>query len=244
MSLTNLPDKSADWLAHAYSLGWTDIATIRVTPDLANLRRARSQRFADLTTVTLRAELQPAVRQHDVLFYNDSQFDLTNVKVTLRVSVNQEPLSPVNIRIARIPAKNRWLQEDAVLFFGNSYDSMNMARECDQCADTRPPQPQPAVTTVEVPRPSFNCANAATPSEKLICSDTGLAAQEREMAADYSKVLQHLIGAELDAFRAEHSQWFRQYARTCNAPMSQEDRKACIRGFLAQRIKQLQTALQ
>lgn len=59
--------------------------------------------------------------------------------------------------------------------------------------DRRPPAaaPRPAEPAVAPPRaqatsrPSFSCANARTRGEKAVCSDGGLAALDRQMAAQY-----------------------------------------------------------
>lgn len=49
---------------------------------------------------------------------------------------------------------------------------------------TPPPPSRPAPAPA---RPSFNCANAKTKSEIAVCADPGLAALDRNMAAQYSR---------------------------------------------------------
>ena len=65
-------------------------------------------------------------------------------------------------------------------------------------ADTPPPAPPSRTTTEMRPapspaptaaRPSFDCANARTRGEIAVCSDTGLAALDRQMAAQYVEAL-------------------------------------------------------
>ena len=47
------------------------------------------------------------------------------------------------------------------------------------------PAPPPRQNTTGVPRPSFNCALAATAVETMLCSDAGLAERDRQVAAQY-----------------------------------------------------------
>jgi uncharacterized protein YecT (DUF1311 family) len=54
-----------------------------------------------------------------------------------------------------------------------------------------PPQPQ-APEPIErqvTARPSFNCADASTRGELAVCQDTGLAALDRNMAAEYRRAM-------------------------------------------------------
>ena len=51
--------------------------------------------------------------------------------------------------------------------------------------DTAPPPPQPRATA----SPSFNCRDARTRGEIAVCSDPGLAALDRQMAAQFSTAL-------------------------------------------------------
>lgn len=49
------------------------------------------------------------------------------------------------------------------------------------------PAPQPGPPQAATARPSFNCANARTSGERAVCSDAGLAALDRNMAAQYGR---------------------------------------------------------
>jgi uncharacterized protein len=101
----------------------------------------------------------------------------------------------------------------------------------------------PAAGAQDIPRPSFDCAKATTPSENLICRDVELAAQEHEMADSYNAVLRRLPPDQAGGFRREHYKWFEEYRLTCDSSMSDEDRKSCIMRYMGDRIHELQTRL-
>ena len=52
-----------------------------------------------------------------------------------------------------------------------------------------PPQPQPQPQTSSNTHPSFDCADARTKGEIAVCSDSGLAALDRNMAAQYGRAM-------------------------------------------------------
>ena len=56
-------------------------------------------------------------------------------------------------------------------------------------ATTPPPAPSPPPAPNVTARPSFSCANARTRGEIAVCGDTGLAALDRQMAAQYVDAL-------------------------------------------------------
>jgi uncharacterized protein len=91
--------------------------------------------------------------------------------------------------------------------------------------------------------PSFDCAKASTESEKLICQDAALAAQDRRMADAYYAVLRRLPPEQTQAFRHEHYEWSIEYRKACNSPMADQQRKACIGYYLEDHTKQLQATL-
>ncbi|HEY8593519.1 MAG TPA: hypothetical protein VIL42_11760 [Sphingomicrobium sp.] len=51
------------------------------------------------------------------------------------------------------------------------------------------PSPAPAAPQTTSARPSFNCANASTRSERAVCSDSGLASLDRQMASQFNRAL-------------------------------------------------------
>jgi hypothetical protein len=50
---------------------------------------------------------------------------------------------------------------------------------------TNAPSPPPRPNATGAPKPSFNCALAATVVETMLCSDVGLAERDRQVAAQY-----------------------------------------------------------
>jgi hypothetical protein len=99
---------------------------------------------------------------------------------------------------------------------------------------------QTANTQSHVPQPSFNCATARTPVEKLICRDADLAVIESGMASEYRRALQQQSADHTAAFRRKHLEWFKQYSRACNTQMSDAERKDCAIRYLTARTRQLQ----
>ena len=61
---------------------------------------------------------------------------------------------------------------------------MNQVAPEEQPQPQQPPQPQPVQAS-----PSFDCDHAGNEAEFAICSDPGLAALDRQMAADYQRAL-------------------------------------------------------
>ncbi len=51
------------------------------------------------------------------------------------------------------------------------------------------PPPPPVMAPADAPRPSFNCSNARSRGEIAVCGDPGLAALDRQMAAQYADAL-------------------------------------------------------
>jgi uncharacterized protein YecT (DUF1311 family) len=64
--------------------------------------------------------------------------------------------------------------------------------------------------------PSFNCAQARSVEERLICGDSGLAATDRALAESYNKLLQALPEAQRDALRREQRDWVANRAKQCH----------------------------
>jgi hypothetical protein len=101
---------------------------------------------------------------------------------------------------------------------------------------------RPATTSSQVTRPSFNCSNARTPTEKLICRDADLATMESGMAAEYRRALRQQAPDQTAEFRRGQLEWFKQYARDCNSRAPDAARKECVIGYLMARTQQLQQA--
>ena len=92
-------------------------------------------------------------------------------------------------------------------------------------------------------RPSFDCAKAITPTEQLICSDAALAQMDNAMTAAYRDALERLPAERKIVLRREHSEWFTQYSRDCNAVASERARWDCVVQHLAAHTKSLESAL-
>jgi uncharacterized protein len=84
--------------------------------------------------------------------------------------------------------------------------------------------------------PSFDCAKASTPVERLICQDVGLSFLDSQMANSYRTVLKAAAGERREIIRRQQAEWFADYRRTCNAPLSETQRRDCIDRYLTDRL--------
>jgi uncharacterized protein YecT (DUF1311 family) len=136
---------------------------------------------------------------------------------------------------------------ETYIFDGAQYRRSGDGREVPIQGGTGFPAQQPQVASALPPSapaatPSFNCAAAKTPVEKLICRDGDLALLERSMADAYRSVLQILPDQQKPTFRREHLDWFKTYARTCNG-LDGAELRACVVRFLSDHTRELQTRL-
>ena len=66
--------------------------------------------------------------------------------------------------------------------------------------------------------PSFDCARAESPSERLVCGDRGLADLDRRTADAYRERLQGAEGVAREALVAEQRAWLRTRDASCGLP--------------------------
>lgn len=84
--------------------------------------------------------------------------------------------------------------------------------------------------------PSFDCAKAATAVELLICTDVELSSLDSQMANSYQMVLKGASAERKEIVRRQQAEWFADYSRTCNAPLSETQRRDCIDRYLTDRL--------
>ena len=84
--------------------------------------------------------------------------------------------------------------------------------------------------------PSFDCAKAATPVERLICQDVELSFLGSQMANSYQTALKGASAERKEIIRRRQAEWFADYSRTCNAPLSETQRRDCIDRYLTDRL--------
>ena len=75
-----------------------------------------------------------------------------------------------------------------------------------------PPTPPSAPTEPSRPsqaNPSFNCANARTSGERAVCGDSGLAALDRNMAAQYGRAVSSADQGERELLRQTRDRFLR-----------------------------------
>jgi uncharacterized protein YecT (DUF1311 family) len=85
--------------------------------------------------------------------------------------------------------------------------------------------------------PSFDCAKAATQVERLICQDVELSSLDSQMARSYRMALKDASAERKEIIRRRQAEWFADYSRTCNAPLSQTQRRDCIDRYLTDRLE-------
>lgn len=84
--------------------------------------------------------------------------------------------------------------------------------------------------------PSFDCAKAKTPVEHLICKDAELSYLDSQIANSYQMVLKDASAERKETIRRQQAEWFAEYSRTCNAPLSETERRDCIDRYLGDRL--------
>lgn len=99
-------------------------------------------------------------------------------------------------------------RQDAVQLRNRIVQTMNILGDV--------PTPDASDTNALV-KPSFDCNYARTATERIICSDQNLASLDVQMVQAYKDALSRMTDSDQTRFRADHSQWFAEYQRRCNA---------------------------
>jgi len=81
--------------------------------------------------------------------------------------------------------------------------------------------------------PSFDCAKAGTPVERLVCQDVDLSYLDSQMVNSYQMVLKGASAERQELIRRRQTEWFADYTHTCNAPLSEAQRRDCIFRYLS-----------
>lgn len=66
------------------------------------------------------------------------------------------------------------------------------------------------------PRPSFDCAQARRPDERLICGDVALANADRNMAETFARAVATVPEPQREALRREQRDWLARRPAACN----------------------------
>jgi uncharacterized protein YecT (DUF1311 family) len=113
----------------------------------------------------------------------------------------------------------------------------------DQQEAPAPPQeqqqPQPSQPHASVPsgaHPSFDCANARTKGETAVCSDAGLAALDRNMAAQYSRAIANASPEQKALLRHTRDRFLR-YRDRCPS-------RSCIGDAYVGRMREIRDIMQ
>jgi uncharacterized protein YecT (DUF1311 family) len=82
--------------------------------------------------------------------------------------------------------------------------------------------------------PSFDCAKAVSPDEKLICSDPTLADLDRELAARYRQRIESAAPAGIKQIQAAQAAWLKARGAGCA-----QSRAACLKSAYEARLREL-----
>jgi uncharacterized protein YecT (DUF1311 family) len=112
------------------------------------------------------------------------------------------------------------------------------AAPADETAPVEAPAPAPPIVATPAPaprpataRPSFDCANARTSGETAVCSDAGLAALDRSMAAQYGRAMAG-AGPDQRELLQETGSRFLRYRDHCST-------RACIGDAYTGRMREI-----
>ncbi|MEP7365783.1 MAG: hypothetical protein ABI972_21220 [Acidobacteriota bacterium] len=84
--------------------------------------------------------------------------------------------------------------------------------------------------------PSFDCAKAATPVERLVCQEVELSFLDSQMASSYRSRLTSASAGRKEIIRQEQAKWLADYSRTCNVNLTEPQRHECIYRHLSDRL--------
>jgi uncharacterized protein len=106
------------------------------------------------------------------------------------------------------------------------------------------------VAADEASSPGFNCQkDNLTPVEKIICSDSELAALDAEMSKLFDSAKKSVPDKERQDFIADQRNWLRQRSASCNLKkdtpipaQTLEEKKTCLKDLYQTRINDLKTS--
>lgn len=90
---------------------------------------------------------------------------------------------------------------------------------------------------------SFDCAHAATPSEKAICASPRLSQLDDQLAAAYGRLLATVPSEARAMVRKNERDWLRSAGDGCPANVGQEALADCLASGWDKRVRLLQTAI-
>lgn len=97
----------------------------------------------------------------------------------------------------------------------------------------------------ETPLPSFNCARATLPIEKLICTDVHVSRLDREISETYrdlqkyGSVEKFLSESDREKVRNDQRLWLKQRDACLESPPDDRTHKDCLNKIMTQRVKSL-----
>jgi uncharacterized protein len=100
-----------------------------------------------------------------------------------------------------------------------------------------------ALTLVALTQPSFDCAKAHSPLEKIICTDPKLAAADRKMADAYRAALSRVSPPGQQSLRDGQRQWLAMIDTYCT-PQKADEARSCLENEYDERNTRLAKAVQ
>ena len=96
-----------------------------------------------------------------------------------------------------------------------------------------------ALPAAAQPKPGFDCAKAAGAVDRLICSDDGLAGQDRDLAGRYAELGRTVSAQGLAILRTGQRRWLSSRTHCMSAEVDQDHRATCMGGLYTERIGEL-----
>jgi hypothetical protein len=131
-SISGNTDLAFQWLEYAIKgCGWNSIPQAKKDPDLATVRAAKREAFAQLTTPTCNWEIKFGLLMDDVVITNTSPFAITNVVLDVRVESKDHVWTP-QLKVDRIEPGDTHTWVDVFSIPGNRVGRKSARFECDQ----------------------------------------------------------------------------------------------------------------
>jgi uncharacterized protein YecT (DUF1311 family) len=90
------------------------------------------------------------------------------------------------------------------------------------------------------PKPGFDCASSGSAVDRLICSDPGLAGQDRELAERYAELGRTVSAQGLAILRSNQRRWLASRSDCVSDRVGKDQRDACMSQRYTERIGELQ----
>lgn len=130
-SLAENFDRTEEWLSYLFSRDFNRISFVLNDPDLIPFRQAKPDKFKHFTTVKTRYQLNFGTIGDDVVLYNESPFNLTDVQLTGVIKKGNK-VWDISLETKNIDRYSSYKWTNAISIPGNQFDSFITEIKCDQ----------------------------------------------------------------------------------------------------------------